>query len=421
VHPSQMRPPTQRQHVAPTVPLTEEQMSALNTLFGGDASGSFLPVDPSQVNPATLRELAEVMKAQSLAGMKPYNTKRDATIPVGPGSAYGQVLELAKQKVRAFYGEMLQEAVTLSGPDQASYFESGVTLHQVDDRWQAVKNNDETVRQQAGLAAQYLADTDPEVRHKLTSIAEQFPDELQLGAQQAYLNALLTSNDLELFRILAEYRVRWPQYTRFADIYTETLAVKTMTLFDAWSIYRVLLHELLHTAAHRAFTQYLIDEVPPHVSALITEGATEYFAHEAWKRIVGALPKQGPDIAIVQATKAAGKDKLAPVTLSNIKLYVEDSLYPLQEGLIREAIDMFPDGLNRLKAAYFYGDISCFFPSYKQEAQAISTELSTTAAPSTTPIAQPDPSTSGQKRVGSSEGEPAPKRQKISENDKDKG
>jgi len=241
------------------------------------------------------------------------------------------------------------------------------------------------------------------VQAVLENIAENH-DENRVGVEEAYTQYVGTQPDAELSKKLVELRVRWSPYTITGTVYAEQPEDKeydaakegvskqkwqNQLKLDAWSNYKRMIHEVVHTAAHPDFKDYL-DKLPAYVHNVIDEGTTDYFALQIWNKTQeyfdnffqesqtfkinntgrgtgrGKAPKLSESkqnlVALIHSVqKAIAHMTVNAQNLADLSSYRKAAIYAKQEAAIRSMVSI-DDGERRLKAAYFYGEVDRFFP-----------------------------------------------------------
>lgn len=361
-----------RTQLKETMHLTEAEAREQSKQLAGEKGQEVKPLT-KDVKPKALLDLTKILRAQANAAKKRYDKERDASKDVSAGSTYDNVLRLAMKEVGAKYGALFAEAA------QSILAKStkDIKLHQADSRWEKAKDNKALITTEAQLAAQYMADTDPKVKSVLKKIAQLHkPDDLG-SVEHAYLEALAASGDEKLFSLLAECRIRWSPVTIGSDIYIETPPDMTDP-FAAWTNFKYLVHEVVHTAAHPAFEEYVHQEAPPEAANTILEGTVDYFAQEVWEGIVTALKanKVSAEIGIVQAVLSGGTKTVKAPLLQALQEWAARPLYVVQQPVIDQAVKSLENGPERLRSAFFYGNVHHFFPPYKRrETQSQGVEM----------------------------------------------
>ena len=325
----------------------------------GEVSELQGPVDPAGV---TFLRTALVEAARAL--IAEYNTTRDTKVDIGPGTDYHKLLSLAVGKVMRKYGLVLKEAASaiLGNAPQT------LKLHHADTRWDEIRKNHDEVASEARLAAQYLLDTNERVQGAIQKIEQQHNKDNPLSVEQAYLGALYSDPDQSWLLALAECRVRWAPLTLGSDIYIAPPKQYSKNYFDTWTQYKYLVHEVLHTAAHPNFVKYIEEEAPPGSSNVILEGAVDFFAQSVWTDIINELQPdvESADVQTVQAIQG-NKKSIPKALLATLKEWAPKPLYTLQVPQIERGVKELDNGANRLKAAFFYGDVYHFFPRFNQD------------------------------------------------------
>jgi Domain of unknown function (DUF4157) len=234
----------------------------------------------------------------------------------------------------------------------------------------------EEMKSETREAIQYQMKNNFTIKQTLATIRQHHREKKgkQIDAQtlqEVYTEALLTQENVgKLTDELVRLRLRWSPQTRGSIVYFEPEG-KTEKV-GAWIIYKQLVHEALHTAAHRDFEAYL-NTLSAELRDTINEGTVDYFANKVWRQVAAALvaDTSNPEITTVHGITNPPEpkaDELPKDDVVVLQKYASEYLYKSQVPVIEKAITKLgSSGEDRLKAAYFYGDVNHFFPSYAEE------------------------------------------------------
>jgi len=353
-----------RQQITPTAPLSPKENEEVKALLNPGKGDAATPLQGG-VDQKGLEALKDVLRTQALKGIAQYNKERKGDVDVSPGSDYNKILQLALTRVERRFGSLVAEALKESAGSIFATKRNAIRLHQADSRWQGFPSDRRKIAEEAMSAAQYMLDTDGDVQAIVKKISQHHKENL-VSVEQGYLEALRQDAPGDVFKALAEYRVRWSPLTSGSDIYIGT-PVKLLQ-FDAWTQLKYLVHEAMHTVAHPNFEQYLHTEVPPEVSNTILEGTVDYFAQQVWVEIVDGLQanRDDPEVEMVHSILPKPTRKVSSTLLGKLKQWADLPLYRAQVPIIVQIVKAFSqNGEDRLRAAFFYGEVYKFFPRYQ--------------------------------------------------------
>lgn len=315
-------------------------------------------------------ELVTLLDKTAELGLERYNSTRNKDADLSKDTPMYGVLQLAITKIKSKYGAVLDETLKLGAASILATDSDKIVLHQPDDRWKEYKDNEDTIREEAAAAAQYMVDTDADVQACIKDVLAPNHKENLASVEQAYLAAVSAKAPMEVLSRLAEYRVRWSPLTDGSDIFIEMPKEEGNTnarRFMAWTQYKYLVHEVMHTAAHPNFEKYLKENAPAEVRNTVLEGCVDFFAQTVWMDIIGALQANTDNVEIkaihdVLANNASSK--VSGTFLGTLRNYKDQPLYTAQVPIIEGIIQALQGGEARLIDAFFFGKTDHFFPKY---------------------------------------------------------
>lgn len=371
-----------------TTKLTDPEKEEQKKVFTQDKGDAGPAVTATKPEAERLFKALEIV-ADTYTGN--YNFERGTVTPssgpspkklkVNSGSNYNNILNLAIQEVKKMYRVQLDEAYGETASDTnrfSSYLSAAdnggqpITRTDPDERFNNALKDTQRIKDEAVSSAEYMIDVPATQDHQPVTTAfdaivkyHQTIDNqvTEAGVEEAYLQYLADHGEEKLLKKLAEARLRYDPKTEENVIYLTAFSDQVQVK-NAWSTYKVLVHEVMHTAAHRKFEEYARGQGA--LSNIILEGTVDYFAHKVWQQIVANLLGASPNattISVVQGiSKATKQDTLSAAAKSNLSSDKDNLLYPDAVATIEEAIGKVTDGERRLKAAFFYGDVEHFFP-----------------------------------------------------------
>ena len=371
-----------------TTKLTDPEKEEQNKVFTQDKGDAGPAVTATKPEAEQLFQALEIVANTYITN---YNFERAPVTPsTGPSSKklkvnsssnYNAILNLAIKEAKKMYQVQLDEAYGETASDAkrfSSYLSAAdhggqpITRADPDDRFKNALADTQRIKNEAISSAEYMIDVSSVLDHQAVTTAfeaivkhHQTIDNkvTEAGVEEAYLKYLADHGEKKLLEKLAEARLRYDPKTEASTIYLTALA-DTSSVKNAWNTYKVLVHEVMHTAAHRKFEEYVHEQGA--LSNTILEGTVDYFAHKVWQRIVQNLLGASPDattISVVQEiSNAKKKYSLSATAKGDLNSSQNELLYPDAVATIEEAIGKITDGERRLKAAFFYGDVEHFFP-----------------------------------------------------------
>lgn len=293
---------------------------------------------------------------------------------------YYKILELAIDKALGQYGAILEAALKenagkgpgpLARVTQNPHDKSPIGLKRSQQIYDDLP--EEEKEGEARTAIQYVIEHNGTIKNLMKDILfyhqKELPSSQELdprSVEAAYVDALMNQKEkTELVRELAMQRVRHGPQTRGSTVYIEVTDKENKTI--AWTHYKQLVHEALHTAAHSSFEAYL-NSVPEELRNVINEGTVDYFAIKVWKQVASQLQanKSNPEYATVHGVidpSETTPDQITQTDVDILQEYASRPQYPDEVKTIERAVAKL--GEDRLKAAFFYGDVNHFFPSFE--------------------------------------------------------
>lgn len=302
-------------------------------------------------------------------------------------SPHYKILQLAINKVLGHYGDILKEALkeyTVSegegkspsplaqaakDPDQ----EPPLQLRHPQSLYEGTQ--DKTSLEEARDAIRYLMDIgQSKVKESLDYIQKNHTKGKQKPERESLKQALLDAviADIKktqkrgsdpLVEALVKLRVRWAPQTVDSTIYIETKEKEDITRY--WLHYRQIVHEVLHTAAHTNFEAYVAN-LPEKVKNTIKEGTPDYFAAQVWSQVVKDLQPNTTYKELTDIPELSSQpSQLKAIDVTVLQDNAKQALYEPQVVALKKIVTTFgSSGEDRLKAAFFYGDVYHFFPRY---------------------------------------------------------
>lgn len=339
------------------------------------------------------------MKIERTSAAKPTNpkgksNKKANTATISPND-YDALVALAIEQVKTMYHVQLQEAhqeaVTGAAPPSSVFdaSENGgtpISRAEPDVRWNRIKadpaGNAGRIQDEAVAAARYILDTEDQFHEDaqnqfetiLTYHQQQNPTITAADVEEAYLNALTQDTKYQAYvNALAEVRLKWDPKTEGSTVYLAQVSedyLNNLTEDEragvAWDKLKRVVHEIVHTVAHQKFEDYAHQH--EEYSNTIVEGTVDYFALKVWGEINNKLQGGSPPQTLVQPVQnISGTDQqhlLSANAMQALQQMTTQPLYEEEVKTIKAAISKIPSGEERLKAAFFYGDVDHFFPKF---------------------------------------------------------
>lgn len=352
-------------------PVDEAQAAAVKNVLlpttaeGGGGPSADRPIDPKDIDGASVTALARAIQKYADATLK---DMKQGDKPEASLADQTTILKRAITAVQAKYGVQMAEASKRLNDDTAVKNLGSATLHHSTSRWEEA--DDDSKQQAASDALAWTLSNEGTVIAILKKLRTKHVGSSEATIRSAYQDALLVAPAAKVARDrLAEVRLRWGPITYGKDIYLEATD-QAIAVDDQWPLFKTLVHEVLHSAEHPTFADYLATAIPPGLHSDLREGITEYFARQVWADIApGTVPKPTAHPVSAVPTEQLQTTKKMKNQLNREKHYAD------QVEIITNVINLDEfngTGAKRLEQAYFRGNMKALFPDLNRDPAASS-------------------------------------------------
>jgi len=306
--------------------LDENESSKVARLLqsGDDDSGMLeedVPIEESQIKNKELKSIINALMKQAAndfsSNQDDPNYKEEA--------GYNDALQEAIECVRETYGGGIESYAQITG--DRSVVENLESTNIAHSKTRIETVSDEYRREQGDLALNWYISNDAKISDIIERLRK-FHRGSSLGTiAQAYEVAIRKRLTKEQLNLLAAVRLNWGPITVGSTVYMEMRRGSLKQYQKNNWLKETLVHEVIHSAEHPYFTEFLEHYIPDHLQSNIREGITEYLA-------MYALGKSD------ESSEA----------------------YEGQKSMIDNIINLLPNGFERLQEAYWLGNVAAFLP-----------------------------------------------------------
>lgn len=274
--------------------------------------------------------------------------------------AYTNILQRAVEIISQQYGLKIMYASLFNGADD-SVLENlkQVQIHHSSERWEKAS---EAEIMEEGLAAIQWSMSNDSVTKAWVEKAGKFHN-ISFHKTIASYSDYYADNYktyTTMYNNLAKVRLTWGPITYGKDIYLH-IPTRKIQVADQWILLKTLIHETLHAIEHPNFTSFFQHNIPIGLQSDLREGITEYLTETIWTELISTLPITPKD-TLSDLSKTLSTTKSRKPKLSSP--YTQ---YVPQVRMINDIIKILNEeegnGTDRLKEAYFSGNIEAFLPA----------------------------------------------------------